>query len=190
LDTAENLIDTIPSQRKDLTREQVQNLIEEKKRECLSLLSEWGAVRLVADELLPRVEIEPDPSITAGNVALTNREGTLRLADLQITESELILVPNSHIKYQVDSPPLKAFLVHRILKPMHAEDVEGTRTGQLSEEKILAYELIDERGTFKSLRVCNYGDLKSSQSSEMPCDGPSSECTSTPSRRDNFVSHS
>jgi len=57
LDTVDELIARIVAQRKDLTRDQVQNLIEEKRREAGDLLSEEGAARLVAEELL--VETEP-----------------------------------------------------------------------------------------------------------------------------------
>jgi len=57
LNAIEDLIVKILAQRKDLTREQVENLIEEKKREAQDLLSEEGAARLVAEELL--VETEP-----------------------------------------------------------------------------------------------------------------------------------
>lgn len=53
----EDLIAKILAQRKDLTREQIENLVEEKKHEAQDLLSEEGAARLVAEELL--VETEP-----------------------------------------------------------------------------------------------------------------------------------
>jgi len=57
LSAIEDLIAKILTQRKDLTREQIENLIEEKKHEAQDLLSEEGAARLVAEELL--VEMEP-----------------------------------------------------------------------------------------------------------------------------------
>jgi len=52
LDAMEDLIGKILAQRKDLTRERIQELIEEKKREAQDLLSDQGAARLVAEELL------------------------------------------------------------------------------------------------------------------------------------------
>ncbi len=67
MDTMEDLIARILAQRTDLTREKIQKLIEEKKREANDLLSEEGAARLVAEELLvegdhaetvPRITIE------------------------------------------------------------------------------------------------------------------------------------
>ena len=82
------------------------------------------------------------------------------LADLEITESELTMVPDPGIKYDVASPPLRAFLVARVLDPMHTKDQAAARTGQLSADNVLAYEVEDDRGTLKALRVRNYGDQR------------------------------
>jgi len=57
LDMMEDMIAKILAQRKDLTREQIESLIAEKKHEAQDLLSDEGATRLVAEELL--VETEP-----------------------------------------------------------------------------------------------------------------------------------
>ena len=55
--TVEELIEKILAERKDFTREQLHRLIEEKKRAFEGLLSDQGAARLAAEELL--VETEP-----------------------------------------------------------------------------------------------------------------------------------
>ena len=55
--TVEELIEKILAERKDFTHEQLHRLIEEKKRDFEGLLSDQGAARLVAEELL--VETEP-----------------------------------------------------------------------------------------------------------------------------------
>jgi hypothetical protein len=88
---------------------------------------------------------------------LTTPEG-VHLADLQITESDLTLVPDPTIKYDVTSPPLRAFLVARVLDPMRVKDEELAKAGKLTGDRILAYEMADDGGALKSLRVRNYGD--------------------------------
>jgi hypothetical protein len=90
---------------------------------------------------------------------MTTPEG-VHLADLQITESELMLVPDPSTRYDVTSPPLRAFLVARVLDPMHMKDEESTRAGQLSADKVLTYEVAEDGGALKSLRVRNYGDQR------------------------------
>jgi hypothetical protein len=84
----------------------------------------------------------------------------VHLADLQITESELMLVPDPAIKYDIASAPLRAFLVARVLDPMHVKDEESAKAGKLSADRILAYEMADDNGALKSLRVRNYGDQR------------------------------
>ena len=90
---------------------------------------------------------------------ITTPEG-VHLADLQITESELVLVPDPNARYDVTSPPLRAFLVARVLDPIHMKDEELTRAGQLSPDRVLTYEVVEDGGALKSLRVRNYGDQR------------------------------
>ena len=52
----ERIIETILTQRRDLTREKLLSLIEDKKKQAGDLLSDEGATRLVAQELLVEME--------------------------------------------------------------------------------------------------------------------------------------
>lgn len=90
---------------------------------------------------------------------ITSPEG-VHLADLQITESEIMLVPDSSFRYEVASPPLRAFLVARVLEPMHMKDQEAVRNGQLAADRVLTYDLQDDDGVMRGLRVRNYGDQR------------------------------
>ncbi len=145
--------------------------IMESERETEQLRSFLQAVdSVLAEKSFRRVKI---PVETQGASALevpqegppsevwpiTTPEG-VHLADLQITESELALIPDPNIKYDVASPPLRAFLVARVLDPMHVKDEESARGGQLANDKVLAYEVADVGGALKSLRVRNYGDQR------------------------------
>jgi hypothetical protein len=147
--------------------------ISESERETDRLKSFLQAVdSVLSEKSFRRVKIparvEPTSALEtpeakekqAGEVwPITTPEG-VHLADLQITESELALVPDTTIKYDVASPPLRAFLVARVLDPMHVKDEELAKTGQLSADKILTYEMADDGGALKSLRVRNYGDQR------------------------------
>jgi len=146
--------------------------ISESERETERLKSFLQAVdSVLAEKSFRRVKIPAEAGATspetpevkerqAGEVwPITTPEG-VHLADLQITESELVLVPDSNIRYDVASPPLRAFLVARVLDPMHVRDEESAKTGRLNADMILAYEMADEGGALKSLRVRNYGDQR------------------------------
>jgi len=88
---------------------------------------------------------------------ITTPEGT-HLADVQMSESEMTLVPDPNIRYDVTSPPLRAFLIAKVLDPMHAKDEDLARTGQVNPNLVLVYEVQEDEGTLKGLRVRNYRD--------------------------------
>ena len=147
--------------------------ISESERETERLRSFLQAVdSVLAEKSFRRVKIPAETQATSPVAVPQEKEAPasevwviatpegVHLADLQITESELTLVPDPSIKYDVASPPLRAFLVARVLDPMHMKDEESARAGQLGADKVLAHEVADEGGALKSLRVRNYGDQR------------------------------
>ena len=147
--------------------------ISESERETDRLRSFLQAVdSILAEKSFRRVRIPAETEATSAPEAseskeelasevwpITTPEG-VHLADLQITDSELALIPDSKIKYEVASPPLRAFFIARVLDPMHTKDEESAKAGQLVAEKVLTYEISDDGGALKSLRVRNYGDQR------------------------------
>jgi len=128
-----------------------------------SILAEksFRRVRIPAEtEAVSALEISGAKDRQTGEIwPITTPEG-VHLADLQITDYELALVPDSRIKYEVTSPPLRAFFIARVLDPMHMKDEESAKAGQLAADKVLTYEISDDDGALKSLRVHNYGDQR------------------------------
>jgi hypothetical protein len=55
---------------------------------------------------------------------------------------------------------LRAFFIARVLDPMHMKDEELAKAGQLAADRVLTYEISDDGGALKSLRVRNYGDQR------------------------------
>jgi hypothetical protein len=143
------------------------------ERETEQLRSFLGVVdSLLAEKSFRHVKIPPEAQVTTAPEKaeaamrqvsevwpISTAEG-IHLADLQITETELTLVPDPSIKYDIASPPLRAFLVARVLDPMHTKDEEAARSGQLGADNVLAYDVQDEGGTLKAVRVRNYGDQR------------------------------
>jgi len=82
----------------------------------------------------------------------------VHLADLQISSIELKVVPASNLKFNVNSPPLKAFLLSKVLEPMQAKDMEGMKAGSTPPDKVLSYELKQEADLLKTIVIRNYGD--------------------------------
>jgi replication factor A1 len=77
LSTVDELIEKILAQRKDLTREQVQSLIEAKKLDFEGLLLDQGAARLVAEELLVETEPVAVPSMKVRDLVAGLNDATL-----------------------------------------------------------------------------------------------------------------
>jgi hypothetical protein len=90
-------------------------------------------------------------------VPLRTAEG-VQLADLYVGDVELKVVPAADMKFNVNSPPLKAFLIGRVLDPMQAKDREAARTGEITPEKILSYRIEQEGDLVREIIIRNYGD--------------------------------
>jgi replication factor A1 len=85
----DDVIAKILAKRTDLTCEKIQGLIEEKKREAHDLLSEEGAARLVAEELLVETEPAAAPSMEIRNLVagLNNISLTARVVATETAKS-------------------------------------------------------------------------------------------------------
>jgi len=82
----------------------------------------------------------------------------VHLADVYVSDKELKIVPAPNMKYDVNSPPLRAFLIGRVLEPMQAKDRESARTGELSAERILSYRIEQDGNLLKTIVITNYGE--------------------------------
>jgi len=82
----------------------------------------------------------------------------VHLADVYVSDRELKVMSAPNVKYDVNSPPLRAFLIGRVLEPMQTKDRESARTGELSTEKILSYRIEQDGNLLKTIAIINYGD--------------------------------
>jgi len=80
------------------------------------------------------------------------------LADVYVSDRELKVVSAPNMKYDVNSPPLRAFLIGRVLEPMQTKDREYARTGEISAERILSYRIEQDGNLLKTIVIINYGD--------------------------------
>lgn len=82
----------------------------------------------------------------------------IHMADISQTENELTITPIEGMKFDVNSPPFRAFLIGRVLEPMRNRDNTATKTGELSPDKVLSYVVDQEGNLMRSLTIRNYGD--------------------------------
>jgi len=79
---------------------------------------------------------------------------------MHVAQDSVRILPDPTIRFDVNSPPLKAFLVGRILDQMQAKDQEAARAGQLPPERVLSYRIDQENNVVQEISIRNYGDDK------------------------------
>lgn len=107
---------------------------------------------------LPTVEAK---SITEPIVSTPQTIRTIsgvHLADIFVEGKDMRVVPSHEIRFDANAPPLRSFLVGKVLEPLHIKDEEATRKQEIAPEEVLAYDIDKEGSMLKQIHVKNYGD--------------------------------
>ena len=119
---------------------------------------------LLAERSFRQVEIpvatvssKADSAQRSDSIPVMTVDG-VRIASMIVEKGSLHITPEANVKLDSNSPPLRSFLVGKVLEPMQAKDRESAGTGTLPPENILAYDLEQENGQLKAIHVQNYGD--------------------------------
>jgi len=89
------------------------------------------------------------------------------LALIYVEKGELHVLPDENKRFSIKTPPFSQFLVERVLARMQEKDNELVRMGQLTPEKMFAYNIVLEGDLireilFKNVDEERLGELKSS----------------------------
>jgi len=120
-----------------------------------SLLAEKSYRKLEIPKSM--VETAPGPPAELQGQVITTMSGVV-LAEVFVEGSNLKIVPSKTLKLDSNAPPLTAFLLGKVLEPMHSGDEEAARKKGLSPDRVLSYRVDQEAGVLKQLQVINYGD--------------------------------
>ena len=82
----------------------------------------------------------------------------VRIASMIVDKGSMHIVPEANVKLDSNSPPLRSFLIGKVLEPMQTKDRDAAGAGSLPPENILTYDLEQENGQLKAIHVQNYGD--------------------------------
>ena len=80
------------------------------------------------------------------------------IATILMDKDGMHVVPEANVKLDSNSPPLRAFLLGKILDPMQTKDKEAASSGAIPPEDMLSYDLEQEDGYLKVIHIKNYGD--------------------------------
>lgn len=109
-------------------------------------------------EHLQRPHPEQQPIFPAEEPILTI--GGIRLGEILVEGNSLTVIPNETIRYNVDSPPMRAFLVAKVLEPMKTRDAELCKEKKKRQAEAFTYHLDQENGSLRTLIIQNFGDAK------------------------------
>lgn len=81
-----------------------------------------------------------------------------RIGSILVKDGGLSITPERELQLDANSPPLRAFLVGKILEQMKLKDKESAVSGTIQPEAILDYTVEQEGGKLKAIHVQNFGD--------------------------------
>ena len=94
---------------------------------------------------------------SANNIPVMTNDG-IRIASMLVERRGLHVTPEPDMKLDANSPPLRSFLVGKVLESMQAKDKEAAASGAIQPEAILGYSVEQAGGVLKGIQIENYGD--------------------------------
>ena len=107
-------------------------------------------------EAQPAVEKKLAQAAPPENVIpLTTVDGVL-LANMHAGEDYVRVVPAEGMRFHVATPPFQSFLIRRVLSKMQEREQEAVARGELPQDALLSYEVIqDEGGVIRAIEIRN-----------------------------------
>jgi len=149
----------------------LKSFLEKRINELNEEASNLKALAEIVDEYLtersfkkvevPKIEEEQTPvQVASQKVTSIKTVDGVHLGDLIVEEKNLMLNLDPYIKFDANSPPLKAFLIAKVLEPMSKKDEEAVKSGKINENEAFSYAIEDEGGFVKRILIKNFGDEK------------------------------
>jgi len=122
---------------------------------------------LLTERSFRRVEIKQTPEVSVersepaapapDSIPIMTTDG-VRIASMSVGPHSLEVTPDATVNLDSNSPPLRSFLVAKVLEPMLIKDKEAATAGSLLPDNMLTYEVEQEGGRLKGIVIRNYGD--------------------------------
>ena len=153
-----------PDQQQIKKLAELKSFLENRAKQLEDEMTTLRSFREVIDSLLAErsfrpVEL-PSPQAKSGShktIPIAATDGT-RIGSILIRGNSLEVIPESGLQLDANSPPLRAFLVGKVLEQMQSKDKESATSGAIQPEAMLAYSVNQEGGILKSIQIQNYGD--------------------------------
>ncbi|MBS7626709.1 hypothetical protein KEJ51_06715 [Candidatus Bathyarchaeota archaeon] len=121
------------------------------------LLAEKSFRRMEVPKLKSERGVKVEPSGPKEKIPILTPEGA-GIGEITFDGNCLVATPAEGLRFSVDTPPLRAFLVSKVFEPMRARDAELCREGKLQVDRAFTYTIDQDGLCLKSIVVRNYGD--------------------------------
>jgi len=158
---------------------ELRSSLQERISRLESELHEWRTLLSILDQRLGQVSFKKARIPEVAEVKETERPRTaeappeveyeyertaqlkattgMPLAEIQIGNNVLRVIPAKGVKLKTNIPPFEAFLINRIFKEMIKHDEESDKNGRLPPDSRFAYEIAEaEDGTIREILIKNY----------------------------------
>jgi hypothetical protein len=94
---------------------------------------------------------------SADSVPVLTVDG-VRIGSIQVEQGALHVTSEPNIDLDSNSPPLRSFLLAKVLEPMQTKDKEAASAGRILPDAILTYDVEQDDGRLRAIHIQNYGD--------------------------------
>jgi hypothetical protein len=98
---------------------------------------------------------EPPPAAEPESVIPLRTMDDEPLAIIYVDKEALHVLPDERKKFSVSTPPFQPFLVERVLAKMQEKDGELVRRGELTADKMFAYNIVSEGDLIREIVIRN-----------------------------------
>ena len=87
-------------------------------------------------------------------IPLSTVDGIL-LAHLHVKDNVVRVIPAEDIKFNVNTPPFKSFLINKVLNKIQEKDGEAARRGEIGPDEILSYKIEQDGDYIREIEIRN-----------------------------------
>ena len=106
----------------------------------------------------PKQAVNPRTPLKSGDSVPVLTVDGVRIGSIQVEQGALHVTSEPNINLDSNSPPLRSFLLAKVLEPMQTKDKEAASAGTIPPDAILTYNVEQDDGRLRAIHVQNYGD--------------------------------
>jgi hypothetical protein len=113
----------------------------------------------IAEESTKTTPSEPSTATPSGprTIVVRSKDRDLDLATIEVSESNLKILPADHASYDIKRGAFARFFIERILGNFQEEDRHNVESGSMSWDEIFDFEVHADESILEELIIRNYG---------------------------------